>query len=120
MKRSFSMLGIALAGLWLAAAPVRAEEGWKQAAMLETTGKKDAKEVEVDREVSHLRVKCTEGSIIINTITVRANGKADPHKVGKRLDKDEEYRFDLDNKTHVDGLRISDDGKGKYMVMFKK
>ena len=120
MKRIAGIISMAAAGLLLAATPVRADDGWKQIAILEANGKKDAKEVSVDHKTEHIRVKCTEGSVIINTITVRANGKAEPHKVGKRLGKDEEYRFDLDGKTQVEGLRISDDGKGKYMVMYKK
>lgn len=120
MKRIAGIVGIALVGLLFAAVPARAEDGWKQAAALEVDGKKEAKEIEVDREVSHFRFKCTEGSVIINTVVVRANGQKDTHKIGKRLEKGEETRFDLSSKTKVDGLRISDDGRGKYTVMFKK
>lgn len=120
MRRLFGWL---MAVACLAAAPVLADEEWFKIDTLEAVGKGDAKEVSVGHKVEKVRVVCTEGSVIINTIVVRHHGKADPHKVGQRLEKGQKVAIQVspDGKDiKVDGLRISDDGKGKYKVEARK
>lgn len=121
MKRMLMILCIAMSGLTASQLSARADDSdWPKVADLQATGKKDAKEISVDKKTEKIRIKCTDGSVIINTVVVREGAAKDVHTLGKRLDKDEEIKIDLGSKKHVDGLRISDDGKGSYKVMVRK
>lgn len=118
MKRFIAMLVAA----GVLAAPAKAGD-WFKIDQLEATGKADAKEVKVEHKIAKVRVVCTEGSVIINTIVVRHHGKAEPHKVAQRLEKGEKVAIELtsdDSLLVVDGLRISDDGRGKYKIEARK
>lgn len=86
----------------------------------ELTAGGDAKEVAVDQPVSKVVIKCIEGSVIINTVVVRNGGESTPHKVGARINKDEVQQITVGNRVPCTGLRISDDGNGKYVVRVKK
>ena len=80
----------------------------------------DAKEVAVNQQVSKVLIKCTEGSIIINTVAVRDGGNVTKHTVGARINKDEVQQITVGEKVNCSGLRISDDGRGQYEVRVKK
>jgi hypothetical protein len=80
----------------------------------------DAKEVEVNQQISKVIITCTEGSVIINTIVVRDGNNATPFKVGVRLNKDEVQKISVGDEVNCTGLRISDDGRGTYVVRVKK
>ena len=86
----------------------------------ELTAGGDAKEVTVDQPVSKVVITCTEGSVIINTVVVRNGGQSTPHKVGAKINKDESQQITVGDKVACTGLRISDDGTGKYTVRVKK
>ena len=115
---------ILLAGLVVAGTmTVEAKSSrWHKIASLSANGK-DAQEVAIPSDrpsISVIRIVVTEGSVIINTVVVREGAAKDIHTLGKRLNKDEEIKIELDGKKHVSGLRISDDGKGSYKVMVRK
>lgn len=96
---------------------------WFKIEELQASGKADAKEVKCDHKIAKARIVVTEGTVIINGFVIRRDGKADYRKVGQRLEKGEKVMFDIgdgDTKYHVDGFRISDDGKGSYKVEAKK
>lgn len=117
MKKLFALI----AALALAANAARADDEWSKIGEYQAIGRGDAKEVRVDKKIARARIVCTEGSIIINTLVVRADGKTEPRKVGSRISKGEKFVIDVvdgkgDKKKHVDGFRISDDGKGSYKV----
>lgn len=80
----------------------------------------DAKEVAVSQPVSKVVIKCTEGSIVINTVAVRDGGNVTKHSVGSRINKDEVQQITVGDKVNCTGLRISDDGRGTYEVRVKK
>ena len=121
MKRLLLVLGIVMSGLVMTSLPARADDSdWPKVADLQADGKKEAKEISVDKKTEKIRIKCTDGSVIINTVVVREGAAKDVHTLGKRLNKDEEIKIDLGSKKHVDGLRISDDGRGSYKVMVRK
>lgn len=79
-----------------------------------------AKEIAVNQQVSKVVIKCTEGSVIINTVVVRDGGKTTPHTVGRRLEKGEEQQITVGKEVNCSGLRISDDGRGTYVVRVRK
>jgi hypothetical protein len=114
MKILFSII-IALA---LVTVDSMAEKAGVKVAELTAGG--DAKEVEVNQQISKVLIKCTEGSVIINTVVVRDGGNKTPFTVGTRLNQGEEQQVTVGNNVNCSGLRISDDGRGKYVVRVKK
>lgn len=123
MKR-YLMAFCMVLGLAAAALPVRADDDeWFRVAELTANGKGDAKEVTVGKKIDRIRIVVTEGSVIINGIAVRHEGKADYHKVAQRFEKGARhviYVLDGKQRLLVDGLRISDDGKGSYVVQARR
>ncbi len=92
-----------------------AEAGkWRRVADLSAGG--GAKEITINRNVREFRIVCTEGSVIINTVVVREGGKTTPITIGQRLNKGDNRVFSIPSKALVTGLRISDDGRGQYVV----
>lgn len=91
---------------------------WHTVAKLDAGG--GPKEVTVNRPVSKVAIKCTEGGVIINTVVVRQGGNTTPHRVATRINKDELQQISVGNRIQVTGLRISDDGNGKYEVRVKE
>ena len=80
---------------------------------------KDAIEVGVDRpSVTYIRIVCTEGSVIINTLVVRAGGAKTPHSLAKRIEKGDNEVIEI-GETKATGFRISHDGRGKYKVQVR-
>lgn len=80
----------------------------------------DAKEVEVNQQISKVLLTCTEGSVIINTVVMRDGSNKTPFTIGTRLNKDEVQQISVGDKVNCSGLRISDDGRGTYDVHVKK
>jgi hypothetical protein len=80
----------------------------------------DAKEMAVNQQVSKVIIKCTDGSVIINTVVVRDGGNKTPHSVGARLNKGDTQQISVGDKVNCSGLRISDAGTGTYVVRVKK
>lgn len=92
-------------------------DDWQKVADLTAVG--DAKEVAVNKSVAEVKIRCTEGDVIINTVVVREGGKKTPHTLGLRLSKDNEHIINLGAKLNVTGLRISDGARGNYSVYVK-
>jgi hypothetical protein len=113
MKRGILAAGCAVAVLFGSSLAAMAGD-WKKVDELTAGG--DAKEVSFDQEISKIKITCTEGIVIVNTVVVRKGSAKDPHKLATRIEKDDSREISLGDKTHVTGLRISDDGKGKYRV----
>lgn len=109
-------IGLMVAVLLVAAGTVLAGD-WATVAKLSAGG--GPKEVEVNRPVSKIAIKCTEGSVIINTVVVRQGGQTTPHRVATRINKGDTQQISIGNKLQVTGLRISDDSNGKYEVRVK-
>jgi hypothetical protein len=84
-----------------------------------TVNKKDAAELSIDRpSVTLVRIVCTDGSVVINTLVVREGGKKTPYTVGKRIEKDG-YEIIRMDETPATGFRISHDGRGSYKVQVR-
>ncbi len=79
----------------------------------------DGKEVTVERQISAILIRCTEGSVIINTIVLREGGNKNPIAVTARLNAGEDKIVDIGGARMVNGLRVGDDGKGTYTVFVK-
>lgn len=117
MKRhSLSVLIVLAIGfLVLGPGAQEAEAGkWRRVASLSAGG--GAKEVAINRNVQRFRIVCTEGSVIINTVVVREGAKTTSITIGQRLNKDDKREFSIPAKANVTGLRISDAGRGQYVV----
>lgn len=74
------------------------------------------KEVAVGKTISKIKIRCTGGEIIINTIVIRSDAAPKPIAVEVKLQEKKEHVITLDEKQDVTGLRISDGGKGRYIV----
>lgn len=96
----------------------RSGSGWTRVG--EYASGTSAKEVGVGREISRVRITCTEGSVIINTVVIRQGGQTTPVRVARRLATGESHEITVGNKVNVTGLRISDDGRGRYRVEVRK
>ena len=83
------------------------------------TANGDAKEMAVNRNCSVCLIKVTDGSVIINTVAVREGDKATHIKVGRRIEKGDQAEVQVGDKLYVTGFRMSDDGKGTYIVYVK-
>jgi hypothetical protein len=103
----------------LASSTARAEsKHWHEVGEYHADGK-DAIEVQVDRpSVTFIRIVCTDGSVIINTLVVREGNEKTPHTIGKRLEKGDEETLDI-GESKATGFRISHDGRGTYTVYVK-
>jgi hypothetical protein len=94
-------------------------KSWHDVQSVEVTGK-DAVEIGVDRPgVSNMRIICTEGKVVINTIVARIGGDKDEHPVRTELHEGEEEVIDIGENAKVTGFRISHDGKGRYKIDVK-
>lgn len=81
--------------------------------------KSEAVELSINRpSVTLIRIVCTEGSVIINTVVVREGANKTPHTIGKRIEKDN-YELIRMEETKATGLRISHDGRGSYKVQVR-
>ncbi|MCB1069899.1 MAG: hypothetical protein H7A43_11440 [Verrucomicrobia bacterium] len=109
-------MGMVVAAVLIAAGTVLAGD-WATVAKLSAGG--GPKEIEVNRSVSKIAIKCTEGSVIINTVVVRQGGQTTPHRVASRINKGDTQQISIGTKLQVTGLRISDDSSGKYEVRVK-
>ncbi len=101
-------------GMALAVSNAEAKPKWHTAG--EFTAGKDAKEVPINHQISEVQIVCVEGSVIINTIVVREGSKTSPIRVAARLNKGDTHVVRVGDKINVSGLRISDDGRGRYVV----
>lgn len=115
------LLGVILFAGLVVMAPGRASaesKNWHDVGSYAVDGK-DAIEVAVDRpSVTLIRIVCTEGSVIINTLVVREGGAKTPHTVGKRIEKDGYAVIEI-GESKATGFRISHDGRGKYKVQVR-
>ena len=105
--------------MMLATSAARAEsKNWHDLGEYNVDGK-DAIEVQVNRpSVTLIRIVCTEGSVIINTLVVREGGNKTPHSMGKRIEKDGYEVLEI-GETKATGFRISHDGRGRYKVQVR-
>ena len=91
------------------------EPVWRKVAEFKTGGM--AKEVALSAAPIHrVMIRCVEGSVIVNTITIRGNGSREPIAVARQLRVNEEYILELNAAHPVVGLRISDAAHGRYEV----
>ena len=107
---------VAAAAMVLSVATAQAGE-WRKKAELTAGG--DGKEVTVGVNIKDIMIRCTEGSVIINTVWERQGDKKTQHKVTRTLSKGEEHILKLGESRMVTGLRIGDGGKGTYRVFVR-
>lgn len=88
--------------------------GWQVVSDVTTGG--GAKELTVNRSIRLIRIECTSGSVIINTVVVREGGAKTPITVAQKLQTGGKWEHDLGGAHQVTGFRISDSGKGTYTV----
>jgi len=103
---------LALAMVLLGATVVLA--GWQ--VVSDVTAGGGAKELAVNRTIRLIRMECTSGSVIINTVVVREGAAKNPITVARKFNVGEKWEHDLGGAHQVTGLRISDSGKGTYKV----
>ena len=109
MRTSLGFAGLALIfAVGMAPSAARADDQpWHSIATLTVEhhkGKKDVKQVPVGHQFDKLRIVCTEGEVIINTVVVRANGDKQIHEYGKKLAKKERIDIDVGHEVNVDSL----------------
>jgi len=92
-------------------------KSWKPLADLRSGGK--AKEVAITQKISFVQILVLEGNVIINTIVVRRGSQKKPHTVARKFGPNEAYTLKLSAPGQVTGLRISDGGKGRYLVQYQ-
>lgn len=114
MSKRVWMVWIGAMALALAVSNAEAKPKWHTAG--EYAAGKDAKEVPINHQISEVQIACIEGSVIINTIVVREGSKTTPIRVAARLNKGDTHVVRVGDKINVSGLRISDDGRGRYVV----
>jgi len=88
--------------------------GWQ--VVSDVTAGGGAKELAVNRSIRLVRIECTSGAVIINTVVIREGGVKTPITVARKLNTGEKWEHDLGGAHQVTGLRISDSGKGTYKV----
>ena len=113
MNRAFFMGTVAMVIAMATAGLVYADH-WNKIAELTAGG--DAKEVTVDKTISKCVIKCTSGSVIINTLVVREGAKKTPIKVVSTITEGQEKLIEIGERRMVTGFRISDQGGGTYAI----
>lgn len=113
MNRAFFTGTVAVVFAMAMAGLVYADH-WHKIADLTAGG--DAKEVTVDKTISKCVIKCTSGSVIINTLVVREGAKKTPIKVVSTIAEGEEKLVEIGERRMVTGFRISDQGSGTYEI----
>ncbi len=93
--------------------------GWGTVAEVTAGSKGTATELAVNRTIRTVQIECTEGSVIVNTVVVREGGVKTPITVARRFNKGEKQDIDLGSARNVTGLRISNQGPGKFKVHAK-
>jgi len=88
--------------------------GWKLVSDVTAGG--GAKELTVNRSIRLVRLECTSGSVIINTVVIREGAAKNAITVAKKFNAGEKWEHDLGGAHQVTGLRISDGGSGTYKV----
>jgi hypothetical protein len=91
---------------------------FRRVAELEAGG--GVKEIAVDRDAAYCMIRVMDGTVIINTIVVREGSKTTPHTVAAKLNKGDKKVVDIGPRRRITGLRISDDGRGKYRIYLKR
>ena len=107
----------ALAALALSATAAWAD--WQTVAEVSATEKTEARELAVNRTIRTVQIECTEGSVIVNTLWIREGGAKTEIRVAKRFSQGEKQDIDLSYDRNVTGLRISNQGPGKFKVHAK-
>lgn len=92
---------------------------WKTVAEVTADKKAQATELALDRTIRTVQIECTEGSVIINTLWVREGGAKTEIRVARRFSQGEKQDIDLGYDRNVTGLRISNQGPGKFKVHAK-
>ncbi len=107
------MLALAISAL---CAPV-AQAEWETVA--EVTAGGEAKDVALARTVRVLQIECTEGVVTVDALTVREGEAENPIGISRQFHPGETQDVDLGYDRQVTGLRIRDDGTGKYRIHAK-
>ena len=113
MKRLIGW-AVVVASLALSGATM-AKDKWHMVGEFQVTAA-GAREITVGSDVSKVRFYVVEGSVIINTFVVRQGSTTTSYTVGRKLQKDESHDVDVGSKSGVSGLRVSEDGRGKYRI----
>ncbi len=108
------LMGIVALGFVMATAGLVYADHWHKIAALTAGG--DAKEVTVDKTISKCIIKCTSGSVIINTLVVREGAKKTPIKVVTTFTEGQDKLIEIGERRMVTGFRISDQGSGTYSI----
>ncbi len=76
-----------------------------------------AKEIPVNREATGCRIEVVAGTVVINTVVVRAGRDKLPVTVARSMQAGESADVAFGPRRMVTGLRISDGGGGTYRVV---
>ncbi len=76
-----------------------------------------AKEIPVNREATGCRIEVVAGTVVINTVVVRAGRDKLPVTVVRSMQAGESADVAFGPRRLVSGLRISDGGGGTYRVV---
>lgn len=117
MRRMLSLFAVVLS---LGVATARAGDKWVTVAELTPTPG-NAKEVAVNKFCSFIQFSVEEGSVGFVTFWIREpNGVKSQITVNQSFAKGQKYSLPIDNPRMISGLRISDNGNGRYKVWVKE
>ncbi len=92
-----------------------AKDKWHMVGEFDVTSV-NAREISVGSDVSKVRFYVVDGGVIINTFVVRQGSTTTSYTVGRKLQKDQSQDVDVGSKSGVTGLRVSEDGRGRYRI----
>ena len=117
IRRWFSVLVVLFS---FGAAIAQAGDKWATVAEITPTPGK-AKEVVVNRFCSFIQFSVEEGTVGFVTFWIReADGSKNQITINASFSKGQKYTLPLDTPRMIAGLRISDNGSGRYKVWVKE
>lgn len=91
------------------------KDKWREIANVEVT-EANAREVGASGNISKIRFEVYEGSVVFNTGVVRQGAAKTGFTVGRRLAAGSHVDVDVGPLEGVTGIRVSEDGQGKYRI----
>ncbi len=94
-------------------------DDWHTVTELTAGAKTEASEIGVGRDVRQIQLECREGSVVINTLWVRAREGKREIRVARLFNKGDKQQFDLGSAQAVASFRISHRGPGVCRILVK-
>ena len=113
MKKWLAIVAITALG----AAAARAD--WRNLGEVAAGSKSQASDVAVAGTVRVVQVECTDGTVLVNVVSVREGAAKTDIRVMRRFNKGDTQDIDLGYDRNVTGLRISLQGPGRLRVNAK-